>query len=203
MSRQKDDINQKNDIGALVAEAAWQRLDTKGNDVCRLFRLERGWRLSGNAVFDEDGKHYALSYTVDCDAQFQTLRALVSGTRDMADIDIVIEKRGHSWALNGVDAPQTKNCLDVDLGFTPATNLIPLRRLSLQHGERASAPAAYLRFPELILERLEQEYRRVNETEYDYNSPRFGYHETLTVTGVGFVTEYPPFWRGKVRIEPE
>ncbi len=197
MTRQKDNRR------TFIAEAHWRRLDTKGDDVCRLLRLEKGWRLSGEAVFDEEGKHYALFYTVDCDAQFQTLRARVTGTMDTADIDITIERRGDIWALNGIDAPQTKNCLDVDLGFTPATNLIPLRRLSLGLGERASAPAAYLRFPELLLERLEQEYRRLNETDYDYNSPRFGYHETLVVTGVGFVTEYPPFWRGEVRIPPE
>jgi uncharacterized protein len=38
------------------------------------------------------------------------------------------------------------DCVDVDLGFTPATNLIVLRGLSLKIGQRAQAPAAYLSF---------------------------------------------------------
>ena len=33
------------------------------------------------------------------------------------------------WKLNDVPVPELAHCVDLDLGFTPATNLMQLRRL--------------------------------------------------------------------------
>lgn len=98
------------------------------------------------------------------------------------------------WALNGTERPQAAGCVDVDLNFTPATNLIAIRRLALQVGDQSEAPAAWLRFPELALERLEQQYHRVALDRYDYQAPGVGYAATLQVSEIGFVTRYPGLW---------
>jgi hypothetical protein len=82
--------------------------------------------------------------------------------------------------------------IDVDLGFTPATNLIALRRLSLDAGASALAPAAWFPFPELRMDRMEQTYRRLDAGRYDYTG--INYREILSVSPVGFVTEYPNLW---------
>lgn len=81
--------------------------------------------------------------------------------------------------------------MDIDLGFTPATNLIALRRLSLKVGQRAEAPAAYLRFPQMRLVMLPQTYLRVGRTEYEYHAPTVGYAGTLRVLPSGEITQYP------------
>ena len=41
------------------------------------------------------------------------------------------------WFANGVEQDNVAGCLDLDLGFTPATNLFAIRRLSLKVGQRA------------------------------------------------------------------
>lgn len=84
--------------------------------------------------------------------------------------------------------------MDIDLGFTPATNRVQLRRLSLQVGQRAEAPKAYLAFPELTLRRLEHRYHRVAAAAYDYEAPCFDYAARLQVSEFGFVTHYPGVW---------
>ncbi len=71
------------------------------------------------------------------------------------------------WQVNGVSKKSVRGCVDVDLGFTPATNMIALRRLSLKVGQRAEAPAAYLQFPEMRLVMLPQTYLRIGRTEYE------------------------------------
>jgi hypothetical protein len=109
------------------------------------------------------------------------------------ELDIVAMP-GVRWALNGTEQPQVAGCLDVDLNFTPATNLIAIRRLTLQIGDRSEAPAAWLRFPELVLERLEQHYHRVTLDQYDYRAPGVDYAATLRVSEIGFVTRYPGLW---------
>ena len=84
-----------------------------------------------------------------------------------------------------------RDCIDVDLGFTPATNLIVLRRLALGIGDQADAPAAYLAFPALRLVALPQTYRRLSRTRYAYAAPTEGYAGTLQVSPLGAVVDYP------------
>ena len=83
------------------------------------------------------------------------------------------------------------DCLDVDLGFTPATNLLVLKRLGLRVGERAEAPAAYLKFPGMRLVRLPQTYERSSRGSYDYAAPTVGYAARLDVDRTGAILQYP------------
>jgi uncharacterized protein len=69
--------------------------------------------------------------------------------------------------------------------------VIPLWRLVLPHGQWIDAPAAWLPFPELHLERLEQRYRREDAHRVHYQAPGPGYDDTLVVDEHGFVTLYP------------
>jgi hypothetical protein len=93
--------------------------------------------------------------------------------------------------------PALQGCTDVDLGFSPSTNLLPVRRLGLAIGARAPVRAAWVRFPELTLEVLEQAYTRVSATTYLYESAGGAFRRELTVNSAGFVLEYPDFWRAE------
>jgi hypothetical protein len=64
----------------------------------------------------------------------------------------------------------------------------------LKIGEESPAPAAWLSFPELAIERLVQQYHRVDRTSYAYQAPTAGYADTLDVMENGFVTRYPGLW---------
>jgi len=86
----------------------------------------------------------------------------------------------------------TEGCVDLDLAFTPATNLIPVRRLALHVGESAPARAAWLSFPELALEPLDQEYRRTGPSTYRYGAD--GFDSELEVDDAGFIVRYPGRW---------
>lgn len=182
----------------IVATAFWQRLDTEGHDACRLIRRPNGWRLSGSAIFDHEGKLCLLAYTVDCDAEWRTLSAQVSGSVGFDELAFAIERTpAGRWLLNGIEQAGAKDCIDLDLGFTPATNLIAIRRLDLPHGVETPAPAAYYLEFSLELGLVEQTYRRTGETTLAYASPAYGYSAELTVAPSGFVTDYPGLWTGR------
>jgi hypothetical protein len=91
--------------------------------------------------------------------------------------------------------PMVQGCIDVDLGFSPSTNLLPIRRLKLAMGARANVRAAWVRFPELTLEVLEQTYTRMAELTYLYESAGGEFKRELTVNSDGFVVDYPGLWR--------
>jgi hypothetical protein len=91
-------------------------------------------------------------------------------------------------------APPPAGCLDVDLGFTPSTNLLAVRRLALSVGEERSTRAAWLRFPELRFEPLTQLYRREAEHLYRYESDGGRFVASLEVDGFGLVARYGDYW---------
>lgn len=124
----------------------WRKLDHPGHDSCRLFKLADGHRLWGAAVFWDDDRPCDFQYEVVVDAAWRTRRARVAGYLGNRAIDLRISSSANArWKVGGKPQPGVAGCIDVDLGFTPATNLIALRRLSLKVGQRAQAPAASCR----------------------------------------------------------
>jgi hypothetical protein len=101
------------------------------------------------------------------------------------------------WRLNGAACPQVEGCVDVDLNFSPSTNLLPIRRLRLDVGQEAEVRAAWLRFPGFALEPLEQRYVRTSADGYRYESAGGAFVRDLTVNGDGFVTRYPGFFEAE------
>ncbi len=174
----------------------WSRVGGPGHDSCRLFELAREWRLRGVAVFAEARRACELHYEVTADRAFRTKSARVAGFIGTERVDVRIEAlRGGGWTVDGKPRPSLAECVDVDLGFTPATNLIVLRRLGLRVGELAEAPAAYLAFPSLRVGVLPQRYERRSRTDYAYASPNHGYRATLRVSPIGAVVDYPGLFR--------
>lgn len=185
--------------GQTVATAHWRALDREGEDSCRLSRVDGGWMLVGHARFrDEDG-HAALDYVVRCDAAWQTLSADIAGRHDGKEIRVALHHEGDVWRLNDAPQPQVEGARDVDLAFTPATNLMPLRRLKAQLPTRA----AWLRYPSCELAPLDQTYARgLSEDEVTYAAVQTGYSTRLRVDGSGFVILYPGLWEGSVQHAP-
>jgi hypothetical protein len=72
--------------------------------------------------------------------------------------------------VDGELVSQLDGCTDVDFGWTPATNTVPIRRLGLEVGQRASITAAWIRFPELDVVASEQWYRDLESAPADSRS---------------------------------
>ena len=75
------------------------------------------------------------------------------------------------------------------------TNALPVHRMDLRVGDRASAPAAYVRAVDLSLERLGQDYVRTADEgghqRYEYAAPAFGFACRLVYDESGLVLDYP------------
>jgi len=184
------------------ASILWQRLDRPGYEAARLESARDERVLRGAAVFAHEGAACALAYRIVCDARWLTRNATVEGfvgERSIA-VEIAVDEAG-TWRLDGVPQPALAGCLDVDLNFSPSTNLLPIRRLAFpEPGPGSIAPevvvrAAWLRFPSFALEPLEQTYRRLDAGTYRYSSGGGRFVRDLAVDGAGFVTHYPDFWR--------
>ena len=176
----------------------WRGIYLRGHEACRLSQLDDEWRLEGTAVFSSDNRPCRLSYLVACDSSWNTLRGTVSGWVGSDDVNIELTVDAfHHWRKNGVENPEVNGCVDLDLNFSPSTNLLPIRRLNLDIGQQSEVKAAWLRFPSFKLEPLLQVYTRLAESTYRYSSAGGQFVCDLTVNDVGLVTEYPGLWQAE------
>lgn len=179
-----------------VESILWRGFVLPGHEACRLFARDSRWHLEGTAVFSHERQPCRLDYQVICDAAWRTLSAQVAGWLGNTDIDLQIRADSEAhWWLNEVEQPQVMGCIDLDLNFSPSTNLLPIRRLDLAIGEAADVTAAWLRFPSFQLELLPQQYRRLDATTYRYESAGGQFVADLKVNRAGFVVDYPGLWK--------
>jgi hypothetical protein len=173
----------------------WRRLDTAGHDACRLVEEAGGWRLDGAAVFRYNGLAARLDYQVTCDRAWVSQQGRVRGWVGNRSVAVDILRRSDGvWTMDGAAVPAVAGCVDLDFGFTPATNLFQLARLSLAEGQGADVPVAWLDVEVTSLGLLPQRYERRSATTYWYLAPTAGYQGLLEVTPVGFVRIYPGLW---------
>src|SRR5215472_11149473 len=112
----------------------WRRLDQPGHEACRFVPGDLTQELVGTAVFVEQ-QPCRLDYRIVCDAHWQTLTATIEGWIGHQPIAISLSVDAqYRWYYNGQSIADVNGCIDLDLNFSPVTNLLPIRRLNLAVG---------------------------------------------------------------------
>jgi hypothetical protein len=179
----------------------WRRLDVPGREEARVGRTASGWRLTGEVDVEEGGVAARLRYTIDCDPEWRTRSAAITGEVGGVAIRIALSADGAGhWLRDGMPVPELTGALDVDLGFTPATNTLPIRRLGLEVGEGAEVRSAWVRFPELRVEPLEQRYTREGARSFRYRAVVDGepFIAGLDTDEFGRVVRYEGLWEAEL-----
>jgi hypothetical protein len=166
----------------------WVRQDRPGNDACRFAEAEGGFLIDGSAT-DEGWK--VTRYRVRAREDGTTRRARIGQNSRL----FIRRAPDGEWTLNGTPVPGLDAALDIDLGFTPATNTLAIRRLALPVGAEAEITAAWFDPADERLKPMRQTYRRVSQTDYDYRSP--GFSARLRVDAQGIVRDYEGLWRAQ------
>jgi len=171
---------------ALPPFAAWRHAGARDGFEVAFFAADR--KISGTTTAVEDGRAWAVEYTITLDEQWRT-REVEIVNQNWA---ILLEADGAGgWQIDGGKAAHLAGCLDVDLESSALTNAFPVHRLGLEPGEQVSVPAAYVRAADLSVERLEQTYRCLEPNRYAYHAPAFDFSCELHYDPTGLVLEYP------------
>jgi hypothetical protein len=151
--------------------------------------------LKGAAAFDHEAGSAAVAYQVEVDARWRTKRGAISAFLGGQTIQHEIRRDDQGWRLNGVAVQGLEHLVDLDYGFTPATNVLQLSRIALKLGERAEVPAAWFDLDSAALVELPQTYERRSQASYWYEAPTVPYRALLEIGPNGFVQSYPGLWR--------
>jgi uncharacterized protein len=160
-----------------------------------------GYRLQGVAVLPLGELPCHIDYAVTVDRQWRPTQARATITTPSGAREIVLRSHhGAGWEVDGELASHLDGCPDVDFGWTPATNTVPIRRLGLEVGETASITAAWVRFPELDVVASEQWYRRLAVNRWQYTSGEYDY-QLVTDPATGLVLSYgDDLWRAAATV---
>lgn len=178
----------------MVKSAFWNTIYTAGHDAAILRQTASGWQLSGMAVYVLNSEPAQIRYGLELHQDWSTRSGFFEGFVGSNAVKREIKRDGANWTLDGVKQDAVTNALDLDFGFTPATNHPQLQRMALEVGKSQQITVAWLDVDSEALEPLPQIYARVAHMSYDYNSPQGPYRETLYVAPNGFVRTYPTLW---------
>jgi hypothetical protein len=153
---------------------------------------ESGFELSGLVLQAHEDAPYVVRYTIRADEDWRTREVEVElengGQRRLS---LSADGAGH-WTRDAQPLSELDGCRDVDLEWSPSTNTLPIRRLRLAPGESRSVSAAWVRFPSLRVQRLDQTYERIDDDRYRYRSG--GFTADLVVDDDGVVLQYGVNW---------
>ncbi len=182
---------------------AWRRSDEVETDEnCTLTLRDGGLSLVGTVLGADGGAPVRIEYRVLADGTGNTTAASVRDLRGFETRTLVLERdpKGN-WSVDGALVRALKGCSDVDLGCSPSTNTLPIRRLRLAIGGSKKIQAAWIRFPELTVVKAAQTYTRLDEFTYRYASGTF--EAELTVDDDGLVTSYAEWRRTAFAMGPD
>src|SRR5207253_3689198 len=131
---------------------------------------------------------YVVRYSIDMDETWRTRAVQVEVENDGRHRTSLLTDGSGRWSRDAELLPDVDRCLDVDLEWSPSTNTLPIRRLGLAFAQTTVVTAAWVRFPSLEVQRLEQSYERLDERRYRYRSGRFT--ADLEVDDDGVVLQY-------------
>ena len=186
-----------------TTRVAWRRSDeVEADEFCTLSVRDSGLSLIGTVLGAERGEPVRIEYRVLADGGGLTTAAHVRQLRGFDERTVVLMRDAKgAWTVDGTRVPKLKGCTDVDLGCSPSTNTLPIRRLRLGVGESKTIHAAWVRFPELEVVKAAQTYTRLDEYTYRYASGTF--EAELTIDHEGLVTAYAEWRRTAVSVGPD
>lgn len=186
--------------GKEMAVAWWQDWKNRGLEHCVYRKDADGIVLEGVVVGTRHGA-YGGHYFVRTDRDFRTREVrveYVDGPR------LHVEANGEgNWldVIGNRPLPALAGCIDVDIGITPATNTLPIKRLKLQASESRHIRVAYVPLldqidGDFLPQFAEQRYTCLTPNRlYRYEGLFRAFTAELEIDEVGLVLDYPDTFR--------
>ena len=180
----------------LIRTGFWRWLQGTGLERFQLLRAPDQWILRGTILTLTEHDPAEARYEIVCNHSWRTGSAEISLQSKDSDRTLRIRTENGRWYENDQLNEAVNGCIDVDLGWSPSTNTLPVRRLQLAVGESSGlVTAAWVRFPELTLQPLPQEYQHLSAQQYRYSSRGGAFVANLSVDDEGLVLNYEGFWQ--------
>jgi hypothetical protein len=172
----------------------WNGIDEWRAEAARVRVHADGIDATGTQI----GADYRLDYKLRARDSWRTQSLAVDLASEVEERTLRLARDDGRWLVDGDEAPQLDGALDCDLGLSPLTNLMPVRRHALHEREgEAEIVVAWVAVPELTVHASRQRYEHVRPGVVRFVD--LGLHEGFTaeleLDADGLVVLYPELAR--------
>jgi uncharacterized protein len=173
----------------------WRRiLDDHSFEECVVTAATHGYGIAGHVMAAQDGAPLVVRYGIDCGDNWSAHSVTIE--QRLGDVlrRLKLERAGDGWLVDGVRDARLDGCVEPDLGLTPSTNALAIRRLGLAIGQAAEIRCAWVKFPVLSVEPSLQRYERRGERDYRYTNVASGFTALVAVDALALPVSYESIW---------
>ena len=169
--------------------ARWQTWDGEDDETLTLTWENEGWTAIGEVSRER------ISYVVRLTSTWQVSQFLLFRDQDEPDLWLGTDGGARWGEVNGAHRPDLDGCIDVDLGCTPFTNTLPIRRLALDVGDSADVVAARIDVETLGVVPVHHRYEHLAPGRWHHLDVDSGAEADFAVDEYGLVQDYPGRFR--------
>jgi uncharacterized protein len=178
-----------------VCRVIWRRiLDDHSFEECAVTAAPDGFGITGHVIAAQEGTPLVVSYDIGCDEAWSARSVTIEQTLGDAPRHLRLERAGEGWLVDGARDTRLDGCAEPDLGLTPSTNALAIRRLDLTVGQAAEIKCAWVKFPALSVEPSLQRYERLGDHDYRYTNVASGFTALIAVDVLGLPVSYQGIW---------
>jgi uncharacterized protein len=173
----------------------WRRiLDDHSFEECAVTAAPDGYGIIGHVVAAQDGAPLVVDYDIGCGRDWSARSVAIEQRLGEVPRRLRLKRVGDGWLVDGARDARLEGCAEPDLGLTPSTNALAIRRLDLAVGQAAEIKCAWLKFPALSVEPSLQRYERLGERDYRYTNVASGFTALVAVDALAFPVTYERIW---------
>jgi uncharacterized protein len=173
----------------------WRRiLDDHSFEECVVMTASGGFGIAGHVIAAQDGAPLVVRYNIDCDENWSAHSVAIEQRLGEVPRRLRLERAGDGWLVDGARDARLDGCAEPDLGLTPSTNALAVRRLGLAIGQAAEIKCAWVKFPVLSVEPSLQRYERLGDHDYRYTNVASGFTALVAVDALGLPITYEGIW---------
>jgi uncharacterized protein len=179
----------------ILRRVVWRRiLDDHSFEECVVTAFSDGFGIAGHIIAAQDGDPLRVAYDIRCGLAWSAQTVAVEQTLGNAARHLRLTRADRGWMMDGMRDARLDGCAEPDLGLTPSTNALAIRRLNLAIGQAAEIRCAWVKFPALSVEPSLQRYERLGEREYRYTNVASGFTAIVTVDALALPVSYEGIW---------
>ena len=182
-------------LSKTICRVIWRRiLDDRSFEECVVTAALKGFGIAGHVVAAQDGAPLMVRYDIDCGENWSARSVTIEQRLGEVQRRLGLERAGDGWLVDGVRDTRLDGCAEPDLGLTPSTNALAIRRLDLAIGQAAEIRCAWVKFPALSVEPSLQRYERLGDRDYRYTNVASGFTALVAVDALALPVRYENIW---------
>jgi len=183
------------DATTTIRSVIWRRiLDDRSFEEGVVTARADSFGIAGHVIAAQDGVPLNVRYEIACNANWSAHSVTIEQRLGDVTRQLKLERAGDGWLVDGMHDARLDGCAEPDLGLTPSTNALAIRRLDLAIGQAAEIRCAWVKFPALSVEPSLQRYERLGERDYRYTNVASGFTALVAVDALALPVSYESIW---------